>query len=558
MKLRLRAALAAAILTLCAFLLFGCAEEERDPESLSVSASATEKTVSVRWDAFEGADRFRLYKKAADKDDFRFVCDFTDVYSFTDEYVEKGMDYVYKVKAYDGAAVIAEGLCAPTGPLASPEITSIRQIEGLTYEVKWNSYRGECVVYGKTASGWLEIGRSENGLLRFDNTDKYTSLSVSSTAEDAIRSASVPFGGGGSVLSVTTLDDWTNAIELDAPAGNWRYEFSRSATKDGEYSTVGFGDKNVFYDVKEEDDTVAYWYRVRCLGDRFESLWSEPVEVGTNAKSVYYLPVMVYHEFVPLDERGDDELFNDDFITPDDFESDLIWLKANGYSTITISELIGFLEGEGTLPEKPILLTIDDGKYSVYKWAMPLLLKYEMKASLAVIGAEIDSATESPGERENTTSPFCTWNEIKAMHDSGAIEIVSHTQNLHKYSQAGRNGANVAEGETAEQYLPIAQTDATLILGKIGQITGKAVPALAYPYSIRSDESDEAWIAAGYKILLSGNNRYVNTSKWNPMIREAGLNVHSARLRRIGRIEGTPIGTYLQPYDELLAQNASE
>ena len=557
MKLRLRAALAAAILILCAILLPGCAEEERDPESLSVSASATEKTVSVRWDAFEGADRFRLYKKAADKDDFRFVCDFTDVYSFTDEYVEKGIDYVYKVKAYEGAKVIAEGLCSTTGLLVSPEITFIRQIEGETYEVEWDGNERKCAVYGKNASGWSELGQSENGRLRFENTENYTALSVMSNDKDAIRSAAVAFGGSGNVIAVTTLDESTNAVELDIPAGNWKYELSRSETKDGEYSSVGSGDKNVFYDVKEEDDNIPYWYRVRCFGDRFESVWSEPCQVGTDQKKVFYLPVLMYHEFVPLDERGEGNIFDEDYITPDEFENDLIWLKENGYTTITVADLIGFLEGEGTLPEKPILLTIDDGKYSVYKRAMPLLLKYGMKASLSVIGSEIDSATESPDGRESLPDSFCTWDEIKAMHDSGAIEIVSHSQNLHKFSQSGRHGADVSEGETAEQYLPIAQTDAKLILGKIEQVTGEAVPALAYPYSIRSDESDKAWLASGYKILLCGNDHEVSTSRLNPMISEAGLNDHSARLRRIGRIGGTPLLTYLRSYEDLTAQNAS-
>ncbi len=544
------------LILLCAVLLFGCSNE-KPPTEFAVYASATERKISLRWDEVAGADRFRLFKKAEDKNDFRFVCDLTGVCSYTDEYVEKGKTYSYKVKAYKEAEVIAEGLCETSGPLPSPEITLIRQIGISTYDVEWNNGSGECIVYGKTLSGWSEVGRSERGSLRFENTGGYTDLSVSSKDTDAIRSAPVPFGASGKVLAVTSVDDWTNAVEVDLPAGEWKYELARSLTKDGEYVTIGSGDEKVFYDVKEEDDTESYWYRVRCTGDRFESVWSEPVELGTNSKAVSYLPVFVYHELVPENEREGKEVFDDDLITPADFESDLIWLKEHGYTAIFAADLIRFLEGKGTLPAKPILLTFDDGKYSVYKYAAPLLVKHGMKATLAVIGSEIDAATEFPDERQTADAPFCTWDELKEMHDSGAVEIVSHSMYMHSYTHEGRHGANVSENETAEQYLPLAQTDAELILGKIEQVTGSSVPVLAYPYSIRSDESDKAWLAAGYKILFCGNSGSVHTSKWNPMIREAGLNTYSSRLRRIGRTEDTPIGTFLQSYEKYLAQKAS-
>ena len=552
MAQRIRVDFAAMVLTVCVLFLTGCGVKP-EPAEIALTAEATERSISVRWDAVDGSDRCRLFRKGREENDFRFICDVTEAAAYTDEYLEQGIEYVYKLKVYDGSEVIAEGLCEPVGLLASPRITAICQIGGETFEVEWEHHDRECVVYGKNASGWFEIGRSEEGLLRFENTEKCTELSVSSAGEDAIRSEAVSFCGSCSILAVTPLDSYTNVVELDAPNGEWRYELARSETKDGAYTIVGSADDSVFYDTMDTENTIPCWYRFRCFGERFEGAWSEPMQLGTNARDVFYVPVILYHEFLPEDELDSAE-FNEDVITPGEFESDLIWLKEHGYSSITTADLAEYLEGGAALPEKPVILSIDDGKYSVYKWAWPLVMKYGMQGSLAVIGSMIDSATEAPQARENSRTPYCTWDEIKEMHDSGAMEIISHTQSMHVFSHDGRQGADCAPGETMEQFLPSAESDAKVITDKIEQLTGSTVVSMAYPYSLRSSEADRAWLGAGYKLLLCGNKDTVHNSKWNPMIREAGLNGHSALLRRIARISGTSVGKYLDDYEELLAE----
>jgi len=557
MAQRIRVAFAAAVLTACVLFQTGCTDNP-EPSEIPLIAEVTERSISLRWDVVDGADRCRLFRKGREESDFRFICDVTEGSAYTDEYVVQGIEYVYKLKVYAGSAVLAEGLSAPIDLLASPEITAIRQIEGEKYEVEWNPHDKECIVYGKNSSGWYEIGRSEDGLLQFENAKNCTELAVSSAGEDAIRSDAVSFCGSASILAATALDTWTNAVELDAPSGEWNYELARSETKDGAYTIIGSAGDSVIYDSLDAESEIPYWYRFRCLGERFEGAWSEPVQLGTNARDVFYVPVLLYHEFLPADEIDDTIEFKDDVITPDEFESDLIWLKEHGYSTITTAALAEYLEGGAALPEKPVILSIDDGKYSVYKWAWPLLMKYGMTGSLAVIGSMIDSATEAPQARENTTAPYCTWDEIKEMHDSGAMEIISHTQSMHIFSHDGRQGADCAPDETMEQFLSAARSDARAITGKIELVTGSAVVSMAYPYSVRSGEADRAWLAAGYRLLLCGNKASVHHSRWNPMIREAGLNEYSALLRRITRVEDMPVEACLGDYEELLAEKDSQ
>ena len=548
--------IAAVFIIACVLIQTGCSREKREPAQGVLTASVTERTVTLTWDTVDGADRYRLFRKNADENDFRFICDVTDGNTYLDEYAQKGGVYSYKYKAYEGSAVISIGECSGISLKASPSITALRQMSGASYEVEWDAADKECIIYGETSSGWVEIGRSKTGRLSFDKPEGCAAVAVSSVGTDAVRSDPVKLPATGSIIAATALDGMTNVIEIAAPDGEWKYEFSRSETENGEYVSVGTGSGNIYYDIKDAESDTVHWYRYRCVGDRAVGAWCSPVRLGTSGRDVFCVPVMLYHEFLPEGPTDSEVEFEEDVITPEEFESDLVWLRDHGYSTITTAELASYLEGKGSMPAKPIIISFDDGKYSVYKWAWPLLMKYGMKGSLAVIGEKIDSATRAPDERENDSAPYCIWDEIKEMHNSGAMEIVSHTQSLHAFLRDGRSGADLAPGETVENYMKISKSDAGAILGKIKEVTGTDAIAMAYPYSVRSAESDKAWLASGYKILLCGNKDSVHPSKWNPMIREAGLNEYSALLRRIGRVGGTSIGKYLSDYEDRVAGNS--
>ena len=60
-----------------------------------------------------------------------------------------------------------------------------------------------------------------------------------------------------------------------------------------------------------------------------------------------------------------------------------------------------FADGKGTLPEKPVLLSFDDGYYNNYKYVFPLLQKYGMKIVMSVIAGATDEFTRRPSLDEN-------------------------------------------------------------------------------------------------------------------------------------------------------------
>ena len=122
------------------------------------------------------------------------------------------------------------------------------------------------------------------------------------------------------------------------------------------------------------------------------------------------IPVLNYHQVNDRDE-------NLMTVSPKEFAEQMAWLEENGYRTITASELADALEGKGTLPEKPVLITFDDGYIDNYECAFPILRKHNMKAIVFLIPDYV-------GAYPN----YLTWGNIREMQ-AGGMEFGSHTLN---------------------------------------------------------------------------------------------------------------------------------
>ena len=122
-------------------------------------------------------------------------------------------------------------------------------------------------------------------------------------------------------------------------------------------------------------------------------------------------PILEYHQVTdaPLDPFF--ELYN---VPPTDFAAQLDYLQSKGYTTITLQDFMRVVHGKGQLPDKPIVLTFDDGYADNYSEMFPLLKERGMKAVLYVITNEVGKAG------------YLTLDALKEMQRYG-IEIGSHT-----------------------------------------------------------------------------------------------------------------------------------
>ena len=110
--------------------------------------------------------------------------------------------------------------------------------------------------------------------------------------------------------------------------------------------------------------------------------------------------------------------------SPKRFRELLEALKKEGYTTITQEQVQNYLESDEIIPEKSVLLTIDDGYESVYEHAYPVLKELGMTATLYPIIADIEF-----GQRLGV--PMLKWEQLKEMAESDVMVIGNHTYDLH-------------------------------------------------------------------------------------------------------------------------------
>ena len=127
------------------------------------------------------------------------------------------------------------------------------------------------------------------------------------------------------------------------------------------------------------------------------------------------VPVLMYHSisFPPPDS---DTIRLDLSVTPPAFDEQMKFLLSSGYHTVRVSDLLDHLLHGAPLPEKPIVLTFDDGYADNYKAAFPILEKYGMTATFYIIAKFTED--QRPG--------YVTWDQLREMANAG-MEVGSHS-----------------------------------------------------------------------------------------------------------------------------------
>lgn len=170
------------------------------------------------------------------------------------------------------------------------------------------------------------------------------------------------------------------------------------------------------------------------------------------SQSKLQCPVLMYHQIADLPPQTDP--FYNLYVTPQEFTQHLDLLVTEGYTSITLHTLLDGLVNGTTLPEKPIVLTFDDGYENAYSQAYPLLSARSMGGTVFVI----TTAIGSPG--------YLTWEQAADLQTNG-IEIGCHTA-----THASLRGLD-AEALEAEV------TGAT---GTIQEALGTQPVSFCYPY----------------------------------------------------------------------------
>jgi peptidoglycan/xylan/chitin deacetylase (PgdA/CDA1 family) len=165
-------------------------------------------------------------------------------------------------------------------------------------------------------------------------------------------------------------------------------------------------------------------------------------KLATNARDAWEvhrdLLLGRYPDFVTGGDlpRGHVPVFVFHTLEPASFGRKLAYLAANGYVTLSADDYFLHLMGARPAPDRAVMLTLDDGRASVYSVGLPLLSRYGMKAVVFLIPGHVGTAAALPlsdgslGAPLPTPDPdegFLSWEEIERLSRSGLLDLQSHS-----------------------------------------------------------------------------------------------------------------------------------
>jgi peptidoglycan/xylan/chitin deacetylase (PgdA/CDA1 family) len=204
---------------------------------------------------------------------------------------------------------------------------------------------------------------------------------------------------------------------------------------------------------------------------------------GLRPQGYQVVPVLCYHRFA--------EKCSASFCMPAALlEQQMRYLKENGYRVISLSEFQDFVTYRRSIPEKSVVITLDDGYKSVYDIAYPILKKYGFTAALFIYTDFIANSKSA-----------MTWDQLRQMKRDG-FEVGSHTLSHCDLTRK-------REGETDQAYLERVKEELLVSKQIIDQKLGQNTVYVAFPYGEYDQTilalSQEAGYRMGFSVKHGGN-----------------------------------------------------
>lgn len=204
------------------------------------------------------------------------------------------------------------------------------------------------------------------------------------------------------------------------------------------------------------------------------------------------LPVIMYHSVLKDSSKSGKYV-----VTPAEMESDFKYIKDHGYTSVLSADLINYVRG-GSIAQKPIMITLDDGYLNNLTYVLPLLEKYDLKAVISVVGSYTERFSKE--EDHNPNYSHFNYDDIKTLIDSGRVEIGNHTYDLHKLGQ--RSGCCIRRGEDKQSYKNMLYEDLNKAQNLLKEHLNYTPVVFTYPYGSSCETSKEVVKSLGFKVSL--------------------------------------------------------
>ncbi len=208
------------------------------------------------------------------------------------------------------------------------------------------------------------------------------------------------------------------------------------------------------------------------------------------------------------------------------------WLQANGWTPVSLEQIVRARNGGPPLPPQAVLLSFDDGYASAYTRVFPLLRRFNYPAVMALVTGWMDTpagGTVRYGLQAVPREHFITWAQAREMARSGLVEFASHSHDMHR-GITGNPQGNLLPAAATHAYDPITkhyeddtswlrrvEADLRRSRAAIERNTGQRVRALAWPYGAWNAPAQQAAARAGLPIAFTledgANNAAVPLSR---------------------------------------------
>jgi peptidoglycan/xylan/chitin deacetylase (PgdA/CDA1 family) len=190
------------------------------------------------------------------------------------------------------------------------------------------------------------------------------------------------------------------------------------------------------------------------------------------------IPILCYHQFTRGEPAHRLEL------RARDFEAQLRYMRDEGFRFLSFAEVADIMRRGEPMPDRSVVLTIDDGYGSVYDIAWPLLKKYGAKATLFVY-------TDFVGGGD-----AMTWDELRELDSSSLIEVESHGKSHTSLARTrDDNDMDIYRLRLAEEL----SGSESAFMAQLGH----APRFLSYPYGNSSREIATMLADAGYELAAT-------------------------------------------------------
>lgn len=192
-----------------------------------------------------------------------------------------------------------------------------------------------------------------------------------------------------------------------------------------------------------------------------------PELVQVSAGQELTVPILLYHHI------NDEVPGNRYIVSISVFDEQMKWLCDHHYQTITISQLADLILFGGSMPQRPVVITFDDGNGDIVTNALPILQKYGFVATSYLIVRWIDAPN------------YITSDQVSILSNAG-WEIGSHTMSHVDLTQNENN----LDYEVRQSLL------------RLNEDYGLKVKSFAYPFGVIDTNVVNFTSRAGYSAAV--------------------------------------------------------